>query len=307
MNTKLWRTLEIFESPLTTEEIELKELQSILPEGVEAIIRSNWNRQLEEKQEQLSKLAIKSLIKPYKLDGIDIVLDALYQNDKPVMWPGPVITLVSVDKDSSKVRLLISQTTFPFIKGLQDPKVISLYNQQKIALPNPPLAICTFSHTLDNLLVLTLRGEKTNMYPGRLYGQGGNPLYVSTKISDHQIDEMNEEILIEPTEVDIDTFRFSGIVVDTDELPGKPDLVGWVSVNVNSDEIRKRIKARELDRRPNDAVDVVFVPASPEGLEKFLISSDIRSFCPPAHGGLVLYGYHNFGEIWAKEVLNKIS
>jgi len=202
------------------------------------------------------------------------------------MWPGPVVSLKEVRQTGSgRIELLVGQTTFPFIAALSKENVSKLYTEQGIAKPRPAIAICTYALTNDGKLALTVRGQRTNMYPGRLYGQGGNPLTTNTSIVQHQIDESKDELNLPDFSVNrlSGKFRFTGVVIDNEALPGKPDLVGWVPVDLSSDDIRERVYQRALSERPNDAVGVVFAPSDADGLFDYLVNGTHTSqYCPPS-------------------------
>ncbi|MBU0460289.1 MAG: hypothetical protein KKH52_03090 [Nanoarchaeota archaeon] len=308
MRTQTWESLHVFKNPESPDRIKFRDSPLEMPVGVDEVIRQNWDTQLKQKQEQLSKTKIDTEIKVYHLDTSENPLNALYEGDKPKMWPGPVVSLKDVQTSDSGIELLVGQTYFPFIAGSKDEKISKLYNEQEIVKPRPALAICTYALTQDGQLTLTVRGSRTNMYPGRLYGQGGNPLFTNINISEHQADEMRDEILVQPNEYDSNELRFSGIVVDREQLADKPDLVGWVPVNIEAGCIKERVYKRNPDKRPNDAIGVVFAPSTEGELFDYILQKTHPvQYCPPAHGGLVLYGHHNFGSEWSKDLLKKLE
>ncbi len=305
LKTSYWETLHVFDRPVEGKSVQLIDSSLEVPQGMDPVIRENWDKQLESKRTDIPC----SEIKPYHLDRSENPLNALYLGETPRMWPGPAVSLKEV-RVREGIELHVGQTFFPFINGLKDPKVRALYEQQGIPLPRPSLAICTYALTLDDKLTLTLRGPATNMYPGRLYGQGGNPLFTNTSVIEHQIEEMQDEILVTPKEYSPNDFHFTGLVVDRESLPDKPDLVGWVPIQVESEKVRERIYQRgtPFKGRPNDAVGVVFVPAKEESLADYLVNvTHPLQFTPPGHAGLVLYGLANFGESWSKYILSKLE
>lgn len=305
MNIQTWESLCIFDNSVPVGRVRLRGVPLKIPVGVEEVIRRNWDAQLRQKQEQLAREGIVAEIQPYHYHHSDQPLNALYEGDEPKMWPGPTVSLTDFIIGDSGIDLLVSQASFPFIAGLKDEEVSRLYAEQGIAKPRPALAISTFALTQDGQLTLTVRGSRTNMYPGRLYGQGGNPLFTSSEIAESQADEIRNEILVQTDEYDLGAMKFSGIVVDKEHFPGKPDLVGWHQVNLEAADIQARVLKRTARERPNDAIGVVFAPATEGALFDYLAKrTHPVQFCPPAHGGLILYGHHNFGRDWAKELLD---
>ncbi len=300
-----WGILHTFQGPVNGQNIQFKEANVNHPSGVENLIRTNWDTQLADKQAQLSKQGISGLtIQPYQEDKSLTPLNALYEAGVAKMWPGPAITLVSIKENYPMIELEVAQTYFPFIGALNDPEIKHLYINQGIEIPRPSLAICTFAETSNGKLTLTVRGQRTNMYPGRLYGQGGNPLFPTVNLVEHQIAEMSGEILVTPESYNPRKLEFGGITEDKEALPGKPDLVGWIEVNLDSEEIERRVEAR--DQHPNDAVAVVFAPTSDEALLRYIVSANPSDYCPPAYAGLILYGRMHFGELWQQDLLKQL-
>ncbi|MFH1590104.1 MAG: hypothetical protein ABIB43_06055 [archaeon] len=316
MKTKNWNQSEHFIPAKESKHITFKEVIMRIPEGVDEAIRLSWDEQLLSKQKELASQNIIQEIKPYHLDKSNNPLNALYEKNQPKMWPGPVITLKYANESpvyssayyETNLELEVAQTFYPFIAGLKDKKISKLYEEQGIEKPNPALGICTFVITTDDQLVLTVRGARTNVYPGRLYGQGGNPKFTNTNIVNHQLDEMLDEIVLAPGHVDKNSFRFYGIAEDTEELIGKPDIVGTVSAFVDSEYVMKGVSARPMKNRPNDAIGIVFVPATEGELFDYLVKrSNVVQFCPPAHAGLLMYGDSKFGSTWSSKALKNIN
>ena len=308
MKKQLWRILEFFDPPIKGTDITFKEVKLNTPEGVDEIIRKDWEKQLLAKQEDLAKLGRATNIKPYHLDSSDKPLQALYEGEKAVMWPGQVITLVGVNKKNNKVSLDVGETSFPFINGLKNPEITKLYEKAGIQKPIPAMAISTLAITSDNYIVMTLRGPATNMYPGRIYGQGGNPTSTKTKVVEHQIEEMEDEILVTKKDYNPRDFMFGGICIDEELLPGKPDLIGWIPIKLDSKTLEQRVKSRDIKSRPSDAVDIVFIPNNDKDLFKVLTDKEAcKKFNPPGYASLFVYGRAIFGKPWAEKVMKTIG
>jgi hypothetical protein len=308
MKKQFWSMLELFDPPMKGTDISFREVRLDTPEGVDELIRKDWDKQLLAKQGELAKLGRATNIKPYHLDSSDKPLSALYEGEKAVMWPGQVITLVGVNRKGNKVILDVGQTSFPFINGLKNPEIAKLYERRGIPKQRPALAISTLAITSDNYIAMTLRGPATNMYPGRIYGQGGNPASPKTKVIEHQIEEIEDEILATKKDYNPQDFRFGGICIDEELLPGKPDLVGWVQIKLDSKNLEQRVKARDIKRRPNDAVDIVFIPNNEQDLFKALTDKEAyKKFNPPGYASLFIYGRAIFGKPWAERVIKTIE
>lgn len=302
---RTWEIMHIFQTPVKGQNIQFREVKITHPAGVENLIRANWDQQLATKQAQLEEQGIQGLtIEPYQRDKSSTPLNALYEAGVAKMWPGPAITLVSIKENHPMIELEVAQTYFPFIAALNDPEIKSLYISQGIEIPRPSLAICTFTETSDGKLTLTVRGQRTNMYPGRFYGQGGNPLFPTVNPVEQQTDEMSDEILVTPVSYNPRRMEFGGLTEDRETLPGKPDLIGWVGVNLDSEEIERRVKDRI--NHPNDAEAVAFAPASDEALLRYMVSANPSDYCPPAYAGLILYGRMHFGELWQQDLLKQL-
>ncbi len=330
MKGPTWEVHTLFWRPVYAGDVTLSEAPLVTPRGVDELVRKSWDKQLEERRAALRTSGQETESRPYQEDPSPTRLNALYHTDgRPVMWPGPVVTMTGAgyDGDSNKAALHVGQTSFPCIKAVNDPVVRALYEREGIPVPRPALGICTLPITADDKIVLTVRGPGTPMYPGRFYAPGGQPLHPGTNVEKHQLEEMEEEILIAPTEVahqltdkpdpfeegmfldDPDRFNmfFGGVVVDTEQQQGKPDLVGWVDV-ISSEVIQKRVRERPKGRRPKDAIGVVFAPATQDELFEYMRDTvHPINFCPPAHAALLVYGHHMFGESWANDLLKELE
>ena len=300
------RTLVIFNEPLHSSEILLKEEPIRFSKSVLELLSEHWKSQLNHKQQALAKRGVTSTIKNYSSDN-EIILDALFVNDKAVMWPGRCVSLRDWGMKDYSATLFVSEISYPFISALSDQNFLKNFSDENLARMRPPLAVCTFAITSDNFLVLTARGISTNVYPGRFYGQGGNPDSSNINLLYHQLEEMQEEILIEPHEVIQDSLKFFGIIEDQETFPRKPDLIGTVKVSLSAEELEKRFESRTLEQRPSDVADVRFVPFDEKSLFHFLKSeTQPKDFCPPAHGGLILVGLFQFGKEWLNKLMTKI-
>jgi hypothetical protein len=279
-----------------------------LPAGLDEIMRTNWDKQLNDKKQQLIQQGLSVEIKPYHLDKSEKPLNALYEGKSPKMWPGPVVTLKDAKYSQNSAELSVGQMFYPLIAALKDPEIVALFAKEKIDVPRPALGICTLGKTIDDELTLTVRGAKTNVYPGRFYTMGGNPTTAEQTVVEHQKEEIQDEILVKQTEYNPAEFMFGGIVNDTDLLKNKPDLVGWISLNLYSDEIRERVHNRPVEKRPTDVYDVAFVSAYDGTLFDYLVkmTSPIQ-YCPPVHGALALYGAHNFGQQWLEDLIQRLE
>lgn len=292
------RILLDFERPLRADVISfLTQPLSIPPDVMKQLVQ-HWHQQLKDKQASLQLSGIRSEIKPFN-NSTNELLDALYVNEKPVLWPGTAITLRDVKMEDDVVTLIVSDIAYPFIAALNNIAFRKNLGMESVHQLRPPLAICTFAITTDQMLVLTVRGNSTNVYPGRLYGQGGNPATTNVDIVHHQIEEMKDELLLEPELIFIDTFKFLGIIEDCEMFPGKPDLIGMVYIKLSSTELKKRFEMRSSEERPPDVVDIRLVPFNINGLNQLLFhETKPVDYCPPAHGGLMLIGMMEFGGDW---------
>ena len=266
----------------------------------------NWEAQLKKKRDQLLQKDIFSEIRTYPNEN-KVLLNALYVNEKPVMWPGNAITLRNWVVEDDKAQLTVSAISYPFISALNDFRFLDAIESPIETFLRPALAICTFAITSDGFIVLTKRGDFTNVYPGRLYGQGGNPSEIDFDLLSHQVTEMEEEIMTYPIEVATDSLRFGGVIEDLETFPGKPDLVGWVNISLSSGEVKKRIEDRPPNDRPGDVSSVLFIHLNETSFSNFLKQHNSSEFCPPAHGGLLLMGFFRFGEKWFHKMVKELN
>lgn len=100
MEIKTWDILEAFEYSTSGKDIFFKEVALAKPEGLEEEIKNNWDKQLESKNAEMRGKGINTEIRPYHLDTSPSPFKAIYEGDKPKMWPGPVISLVDIQEKS---------------------------------------------------------------------------------------------------------------------------------------------------------------------------------------------------------------
>lgn len=280
------RILSLFKKPLTANAISFHHLPLTFSQKVLSELIDHWNLQLQKKKNTLRSKNISSEIKFYSLFNRNEI-NALYVNDKAVMYPGDTITLRDFIVNENEVQLVVSEILYPFITALSDKNFIAKIPASENKNLRPSLAVCTFAITADNFLVLTIRGEHTNVYPGRFYGQGGNPTNWNVDLLQHQLDEMKEELMLNKEEVQIESLRFCGLVEDLETFKGKPDLIGYVNIFLTSKELKIRFDARPKNERPADVADIFFIPFTKKSITNFLEHETKPSqFCPPAYGGL---------------------
>ncbi len=314
LDTKTWNTYVVFDTPVNGSSLAFWNKPLPLPEGVDELVRENWDNELKAKQATIPG----SIIKPYHKDLSQNPLNAIYDaNGKCFAWPGPGISLsgdihyepINLDSDDILLFIDVGQTSYPFSAAAKDPRIVELYKSQNIPFPGPILGISTFAKTLDDQLSLTVRGPKVR-WPDRFYAPGGQPEYVTENIVTHQLDELSDELMIGMNDYLYGKrdFIFGGIVQDKEIAPGKPELVGWVNLNLTSEDIKYKVRSRPLDKRPNDVIDVAFAPAKEGQLFEYLTHAvKPEQFVSMTHGGLVLYGLHNFGDEWAQDLLKKLG
>lgn len=242
-----------------------------------------WTQQLREKQTALYNAGIIATISKGETH---YSLPSLYVNEKPVMWPGTAVTLRDAQINNGQVQLTVSAIPYPFISALNHAGFRRQSGLDAFAL-RPPFAICTFAVTSDDMLVLTVRGQTTNVYPGRIYGQGGNPQHALFNIVAHQLEEMADELMVSPFEVEVDSFQFYGLVEDLELFPRKPDLVGSVRLRMTAAALLSRYEERPEQDRPPYVAKLLCIPFNKNALEHFLqYEKSVTDFCPPAYAGL---------------------
>ncbi|MGB3074562.1 MAG: hypothetical protein WBB36_04545 [Chitinophagales bacterium] len=289
------RILLDFNKPLPVENISIVQQPLSFPATVITKLSDHWTQQLKDKQSALRNARIESVIGLEPENIANELLHTLFINGKPVMWPGNAVTLRDVKMEYEKVLMTVSEIPYPFIAALNNAAFKKNTGLHSLQL-RPPLAICTFVITSDNQLVLTVRGEKTYVYPGRFYGVGGNPANIQFNIVQHQLEEIADELLVQPEEVDATTFRFYGLVEDLELFPGKPDLAGIARIKLSSEELAERFETRPSSQRPPDVAALKMVPFNNSSLQNFLEHDNkLADFCPPAHGGLLLLKKMEFG------------
>lgn len=300
--TLTWKLMKHFEESILDSNIKFSEIPISIPEKIEKIAVERWNSKIEKESQKYSETEIK----PHTSTSSGQIMNALYIDKKMTHYPGKQISLVGINQEGNNVSIGVSQIYYPYVVVLQDGEFAEINAQQKNQIM--PLHLCTFAITTDSKIALTVRGPKLMSYPNTLWGEGGNPETPATDIIEHQQREMLEEILVKPEESS--QFRFMGVA--TIKLPHKntfldilPGLLGYTHVNLSSKEIKERVLERPMSQRPDDAIDVVFCPATPEGLSDYLSErTSIFQYCPTGHAGLILYG-SEIGINWKSDLFLK--
>jgi hypothetical protein len=290
-----YSTLDVFDPPLSTKDISFIPTPLIFSPADSKRLREYWDIELKVKQTLLLEKRIDSVIKTY--EGVPEKMNALYVNGQPVMWPGNAITLRNWSYAGNKLSMDVSELSYPFIGALSNPDFRDALSDQSFIALRPPLAICTFAITTDNFLVLTVRGMNTNVYPGRYYGQGGNPTSCVFDLTIHQVEEMTDELNIDAGDISQESFRFSGIAEDSESFPGKPDLIGWVRLRIDAETLQSKFSSRPMIERPPDAAGLRLVRLTRNSLANFL-QNEVKQvdFCPPALCGLHMLATGQFLE-----------
>lgn len=281
-STAHYNILFAFDRPASADQILIRTIPLSFTNEAMQLLASHWRLQLQAKQQALLAQDIPSTI----VTQVGNALPSLMVNEKPVLWPGMAVTLRDLHRHNEQLVMTVSEIPYPFLAALKNEPFKSLAGISTDL--RPPLAICTFGITTDQMLVLTVRGQTTNVYPGRLYGQGGNPTTVVFDLVKHQLDEMKDELLLHPSAVDVAGFRFYGLVEDGESFPGKPDLIGTVPLQISSADLLGKFEKRPPADRPPDVASLVFVPYVKRTLQYFLNEKGTAAFCPPAFGGLHL-------------------
>jgi hypothetical protein len=255
-----------FYKPLRSEYIEVRQAPHLV--DVESV-KESWKGKLLAMQEKLSLEGITTKIQPYG------DLSALYEEERPLMWPGENVTLVSYKwKDTA-------------------------FDSDK----RPSFGISTIVLTSDNQLVLTLRGTRTSMYPNRLCGIGGVPESCREGIYTHQKKELKEEADLEHTEYR--TLFFDALVEDQEAHKRGVVLTGHTTTYLATKEILERVKRRT--HQPPDVHSLIALSALEGELFEALASRAPSEFVPTTLGGLICYGEHQFGKEWANKLMKKMQ
>lgn len=297
LETKNWRAISVFNGGINGSSIELIPIENSYPKNLEKKIQRIWNTNLEKKKRKIKNSKIKEC-----KNSIGEISNALYLEDKKLIWSDPLVGLIDVKKTKSKISLLVEQISYKYFFCLEDKEVFKVCEQYKIQAP-APLAAHVYPLTLDNKLVLTIRGDKVS-FPGNLYGIGGGLELVTTSLIEVIKSELEDEVLIEDYQGDI---IIAGILEDKTGFRGSVSMPGWLKVNFEYSELKKKVLGRSLRDRPNDAINLSYAPASESELFDYLLRVSQEEFVPTGHGGLIMFGFVNYGKEWASKLLNKIN
>ncbi|MFC1648883.1 hypothetical protein ACFL1B_05490 [Nanoarchaeota archaeon] len=310
--TPQWSIETIFSRPLHGREIGFVDKPFQHPEGLDEAVRASWDQQCDEKVADMEKEGKPGQVQPYHKDKSPNPWSAVYDGTgKVALFPGSVLSIRDVvTHDDGEVDVHVGQVLFPMIKAVQRPEVQAQYQDAGLEIPSPATGLYSFLWTMDGDLIMNVRGDtKVWAYQGRLYGAGGNPTDPNESLQEHQIQELQDEMLLKPEQFDPDDIKFIGIVHDQDLNPGKPDIVSWAPINMTTREFVRQFYDTPQEQRQPDSIGLVAVNNnSSTGLRNYLLQqSHPRQFCPPTAAGLVLTGHHMYGPEWAESVTQNLQ
>lgn len=266
-----FRIRELFPRPVAPERIVLREVPVRWPKSMVDRVRRSWNRELKRFRATLGP--------GYDIRPSPDGWPGVYRGERPILWPGRVYALRSVSRGRA-LTFRLAPINFAWVSAR--------------SVVSRTFGVVTFAIASDGKIILTRRGERANLCPHQLHGNGGNPDRIEP-VEEHQIRETEEEILAARTEIVPDSMRFGG-VSETLVYPRlKPNLCGWLRLSISSTEVIRRVRARPLDERPGDAVDVHVVDCTPKGIDSILARRTIP-LCPSGAAGLTILRRHLFGD-----------
>lgn len=306
MQTRIWNIHKHFETPINGKNVSLVESKIEIPEAIEDLVDKHWANKLIAKQRELADYGIHTDVVDYS-DHRGRKTKVLYEGDRILLWPGPVISLIDSFLEQEKLKLKVEQISYSMMSALFDKEVCEFYKSNGYKKPGMGLSICTYPITIDNKIVLTFRGKKVLYSQEALLGIGGNPHYTNVNIIHHQQGELADEIMLTKECYDSEKFRFGGIIEVQNNNYGALELFGWLPTNISSEEMISRFNSKNVKSREIDATELVFAPAT-EDLFGFILDKNkkqkLAHFC---EAELWLYGYFKFGKEWATELIKEIN
>ena len=203
---------------------------------------------------------------------------AVYRDGRCLLWPGRVYALDSYAIGRDAV-FRVSPVNYAWITARVRAARV--------------LGAVTLTLTSDDRLILTVRGDGVNVYPGRLHGNGGNPDRIEP-IEEHQIRETVDELFVRRSEIVRGSMFFGGVAENLQpRFQGKPLLCGWLRLKLTAREVERRVRSRPLSEREPDAVDVESIELSRAAFER-LLSRKRLPLCPPGASAVAVLGRHLF-------------
>jgi hypothetical protein len=267
---KPFRTRELFERPIPPDRIRMREIPARWPASTHERVLRSWRREL---RTFCGTLGPGFEIRPYENGW-----PAVFRGDRPVLWPGRVFALESYSLRRT-LTLNLAAINFAWVSAR--------------SVVSRTFGIVTFAIASDDKIILTVRGDRANLCPHQLHGNGGNPDRIEP-VQDHQFRETEEEILVPRSDIVPGSMRFGGISETLVYPKLKPNLCGWLRLSIPSREVLRRVRSRPLDDRPGDAVDVETIDCSPDGIDAMLSRRKLP-MCPSGAAGLAILRHHLFG------------
>jgi 8-oxo-dGTP pyrophosphatase MutT (NUDIX family) len=263
---RTWKIQELFGTPLPPGKFRMRQVAARWPAATVERVRRSWRAEIER---FCAKLGPR-----YRIHPSQAPWPSVYRGRTRILWPGRVFALRAIERNSA-LTFHLAPVNFAWITA---------------GVPRAHIfGIVTFAITSDRFIILTLRGDRANVYPGSLHGNGGNPDRIES-VEEHQIRETEEEIGVRRSEIVRDSMRFGGIGTNLiAPLPGKPVLSGWLHLSIPARKVIRRVRAVPVDDRPGDAVDVQAVKLDAPAVDSLLKRRDV---CPSALAGLAILKHH---------------
>lgn len=295
-----WRTERIIHRPASEVAFTHAERDLNEPDEARTIRMTTWMGKLEERAEILRSLHqdIAYLIAEDAEGENATNLPALFEVEngekRRLMYAGTTITRAQaeiIEKDNT-LSIPVYPMNYSEWIAAYNPEYAEAFKRAESQLPYAGIGVSVLMETRDGRIPLTIRGEKTPVYPGRLYSPGGGPTPDQTP-TESLIEEIGEEIGLRPKEhFDLEKMIMLALVSDTNFAGSghsRPELVAYLPLNVSFAEV-EQIRGEKAQKQP-DVWGITSMAGSLDGLILGL-SANTQPLCPPTEAGLVNLIYY---------------
>lgn len=294
LSTESWRTERILFRPASEVTFTPVERDLLEPEAAREIRIETWLMRLQEKAGRLnaghetSEFVIEDDVEGESPTNLPALFEIKDRERKRLMYAGTTVSLAQAGVSDENGRLSVPVYPISYSEWIAttNPKFAQAYKEAEFPLPYAGIGISVLMETTDGQIPLTVRGDKTPVYPGRLYSPGGGPKPGQTS-TEAILEEILEETgLTQGEDFDLEKMVMLALVSDIKfdgSSHSRPELVAYLPLNVTYEDL-ERIRDEKAQEQA-DVWDITSIPGSLHQLSLALLENE-RQFCPPTEAGL---------------------
>jgi len=298
LETDVWTTFEVIDSPATSVRIEKVERPFEEPQNARNVRRKYFLEELEATKGRLEEEArqkgesIELFIGDYDNAAPNGVPKALFrrigEDTKRLNFDGPTTNYAQLRHDRGNFVVGVYPIAFSEWIACKTPDFTKAYEESVGKIPYAGIGISTVVESSDGFFILTQRGTGTPNYPGALFTLGGG-LKPEDKVSKGLLNEIVEEAGLEPgKDYNLENIRVMAIGAEKSYAGGahqRPEIVAYLKSNATWREI---VNAQKKTEFQTDVAGLVPLDTEPINFaSRVAVMGATGELLPAAEIGLV--------------------